>query len=84
MLGPRRQGIIRVGRDIQNVDPLAAWRADLDIARATFNRLANGPTKEELDGLLNSVTIASLERLASELAPMIASSLTTYAYCSFG
>ncbi len=45
----------------QNSAVLEAARADLDIARATFNRLANGPTKEELDALQNSVTIASLE-----------------------
>lgn len=40
---------------------LESARADLDIARANFNRLANGPTKEELDALQNTVTIASLE-----------------------
>lgn len=45
----------------QNSAVLEAARADLDIARASFNRLANGPTKEELDALQNSVTIASLE-----------------------
>jgi|GEM_PF-722435 len=45
----------------QNSAVLESARADLDIARATFNRLANGPTKEELDALQNSVTIASLE-----------------------
>ncbi len=45
----------------QNSAALEVTRADLDIARANFNRLANGPTKEELDALQNSVTIASLE-----------------------
>jgi HlyD family secretion protein len=40
---------------------LEAARADLDIARANFNRLANGPTKDELDALQNAVTIASLD-----------------------
>lgn len=44
-----------------NSAALEALRADLDIARANFNRLANGPSKEELDSLQNSVTIASLE-----------------------
>ncbi len=44
-----------------NSAALEAARADLDIARANFNRLANGPSKEELDALQNSVTIASLE-----------------------
>lgn len=45
----------------QNSAVLESARADLDIARASFNRLANGPTKEELDSLQNSVTIASLD-----------------------
>lgn len=36
-------------------------RADLEIARANFNRLTNGPTKEEVDALQNAVTIAQLE-----------------------
>jgi HlyD family secretion protein len=45
----------------QNSAVLEAARADLDIARASFNRLANGPSKEELDALQNSVTIASLD-----------------------
>lgn len=38
-----------------------AARADLDIARASFNRVTNGPSKEELDALQNSVTIAQIE-----------------------
>ncbi len=36
-------------------------RADLEIARASFNRVVNGPTKEELDALQNAVTGAQLE-----------------------
>ncbi len=38
-----------------------ASRADLDIARANFNRTVNGPTKEELDALQNAVTAAQLD-----------------------
>jgi HlyD family secretion protein len=38
-----------------------ASRADLDIARANFNRTVNGPTKEELDALQNTVTAAQLD-----------------------
>ncbi len=36
-------------------------RADLDIARANFNRTVNGPTQEELDALQNAVTAAALD-----------------------
>ena len=36
-------------------------RADLDIARASFNRVTNGPTREELDALQNTVTIAQID-----------------------
>jgi HlyD family secretion protein len=35
--------------------------ADLDIARANFNRTVNGPTQEELDALQNAVTGAQLD-----------------------
>ncbi len=45
----------------QNAAAQELARADLDIARASFNRLTNGPTKEELDALQNAVTIAQLE-----------------------
>lgn len=38
-----------------------ASRADLDIARANFNRTINGPTQEELDALQNAVTAAQLD-----------------------
>ncbi len=36
-------------------------RADLDIARASFNRVTNGYSREEIDGLQNAVTNAQLE-----------------------
>ncbi len=36
-------------------------RADLDIARANFNRTINGPTQEELDAMQNAVTAAQLD-----------------------
>ena len=36
-------------------------QADLDIARATFNRTTNGPTQEELDALQNAITSAQLD-----------------------
>lgn len=36
-------------------------RADLDIARASFNRVVNGPSKEEIEALQNSVMIAQIE-----------------------
>jgi len=36
-------------------------RADLDIARANFNRVMNGLSKEEIEGLQNAVTHAQLE-----------------------
>ena len=45
----------------QNDAARQAANADLDIARANFNRLTNGPTKEELDALQNSVTNAQIE-----------------------
>jgi HlyD family secretion protein len=38
-----------------------ASRADLDIARANFNRTVNGPTQEELDAAQNAVTAAQLD-----------------------
>lgn len=45
----------------QNDAARQATRADLDIARANFNRVVNGPTKEEVDGLQNAVTAAQLD-----------------------
>lgn len=45
----------------QNAAAQELARADLEIARANFNRLTNGPTKEEVDALQNAVTIAQLE-----------------------
>lgn len=36
-------------------------RADLDIARANFNRVTNGASKEEIQALQNAVTYAQLE-----------------------
>ncbi|MCX7839563.1 MAG: efflux RND transporter periplasmic adaptor subunit, partial [Anaerolineae bacterium] len=36
-------------------------RADLDIARANFNRVTNGASKEEIEALQNAVTNAQLE-----------------------
>lgn len=43
-------------------------RADLDIARANFTRVTNGPTKEELDNLQNAVTAAQLDLDAARAA----------------
>lgn len=43
-------------------------RADLDIARANFNRVVNGPTQEELDALQNAVSAAELEVEAAKAA----------------
>lgn len=45
----------------QNAATREIARADLDIARANFNRLINGVTKEEIDALQNSVQIAQIE-----------------------
>ncbi len=50
-------------------------RADLEIARASFNRLTNGASKEELDTLQNSVTIAQIE-LDSAKAALAQTKLT--------
>jgi len=36
-------------------------QADLDIARANFNRVTNGPTQQELDALQNAITSAQLD-----------------------
>lgn len=35
--------------------------ADLEISRASFNRLTNGPTQAELDALQNSITSAQID-----------------------
>ncbi len=43
-------------------------RADIDIARANFNRTVNGPTKEELDALQNAVTAAQLDLESAQAA----------------
>ncbi len=43
-------------------------RADLDIARASFNRLTNGATKEELDALQNAVTSARMDLESAQAA----------------
>jgi HlyD family secretion protein len=43
-------------------------RADLDIARANFNRTLNGPTQEELDALQNAITAAQLDVDAAKAA----------------
>lgn len=45
-----------------------ATRSDLDIARANFNRVVNGPTKEEMDALQNAVTAAGLDLDAAKAA----------------
>jgi RND family efflux transporter MFP subunit len=45
-----------------------ATRSDLDIARANFNRVVNGPTQEELDALQNAVTGAQLDLDAAKSA----------------
>lgn len=43
-------------------------RADLDIARANFNRTVNGPTQDQLDQLQNAVTAAQLDLDAAKAA----------------
>jgi HlyD family secretion protein len=43
-------------------------RADLDIARASFNRLTNGVSKEQLDALQNSITSAQIDLDSAKLA----------------
>lgn len=45
----------------QNDAARQAAQADLDIARANFNRLINGATQEEITALQNSVTVAQIE-----------------------
>ncbi len=45
----------------QNDGLRQAARADLDIARANFNRTVNGPTQDQLDQLQNAVTAAQLD-----------------------
>ncbi len=45
-----------------------ASRADLDIARANFNRTVNGPTQEELDAAQNAITAAQLDLDAAKAA----------------
>ncbi len=45
-----------------------ASRADLDIARANFNRTVNGPTQEELDAAQNAITAAQLDLDAAKSA----------------
>ncbi len=45
----------------QNDGLRQAARADLDIARANFNRTVNGPTQDQLDQLENAVTAAQLD-----------------------
>ena len=43
-------------------------RADLDIAKANFNRVLNGPSREELDALQNAVSAAQLDLDAAKNA----------------
>lgn len=43
-------------------------RADLDIATASFNRTANGATREQLDALQNSITSAQIDLDSARLA----------------
>jgi RND family efflux transporter MFP subunit len=43
-------------------------RADYDIARANFNRVVNGPSKEEVEAVQNAVTIAQLELESAKAA----------------
>ncbi|MBI4786093.1 MAG: efflux RND transporter periplasmic adaptor subunit [Chloroflexi bacterium] len=45
----------------QNDTVRQVTRADLDIAKANFNRVVNGPSKEELDALQNAITAAQLD-----------------------
>ena len=60
----------------QNSAALESARIDLEIARANFNRVANGPSKEEINALQNSVTIAQLE-LESVKTALAQTKLTT-------
>lgn len=45
----------------QNDAARQAAHADLDAARANFNRTTNGPTQEELDALQNAITSAQID-----------------------
>ncbi|MBI5301817.1 MAG: efflux RND transporter periplasmic adaptor subunit [Chloroflexi bacterium] len=45
----------------QNAIALESARNDLDVARASFNRVVNGPSKEELQALDNSLTLAQMD-----------------------
>lgn len=43
-------------------------RIDLEVARANFNRVTNGPSREEIEALQNSVTFAQMELEAARNA----------------
>ncbi len=60
----------------QNDGLRQATRADLDIARANFNRTVNGPTQDQLDQLQNAVTAAQLD-LDSAKASLAQTKLST-------
>jgi HlyD family secretion protein len=59
----------------QNTVAREMARADLDIARANFNRTVNGPTQEEVDALQNAVAAAQID-LASAQAALAQTKLT--------
>lgn len=50
----------------QNAAAREAARLDLEIARAQFNRVVNGPSKEEIELLQNAVNNAKLELEAAQ------------------
>lgn len=45
----------------QNAAAQESARNDLDVARASFNRVVNGPSREELQALDNSLALAQIE-----------------------
>lgn len=53
---------------LQNETARELARIDLDIARASFNRVTNGPTQEELDALQIAITNAQLDLDAAKNA----------------
>lgn len=52
----------------QNESAREFARIDLEVARANFNRVTNGPTREEIEGLQNSLTFAQMDLEAARNA----------------
>lgn len=52
----------------QNEAARELTRIDLEVARANFNRVTNGPSREEIEALQNAVTFAQMELEAARNA----------------